>query len=541
MAITMAPGTRIVTPRPQPGPGPGLTFEQQRQQAAKEAEARRRGQWPSGEPYVDPKEQAKLRAIEERAKKLGITPQEIQAARERAARRRAGQPEPVEKLSVPQTVWRFLTPWAEEQGDTFLGYMGEWPARVKKDYTERIQQFRTDFANIGNREAQRQALLDRQPALKAEYDAYQAAPMWAKLLTGSSVYYDKGQDLYLPIVAGVPPDVVPAAKGGKLLVETVKRGVKRTAVMTAADVGMDPKTFRLFRQARVADPKLTVEAFRVQQTVDAARRAGVQADWDKLAQQIARGNIQNADDVARWVARNPRPVPPPASGITPGVVAAQRGQRALRQAEEAAELKRVIEAFNRANAAQQKARQALLGPQRISAVPLPTTAGRATMQAEAERQLQQWERANATTAASQIADTGMTDAVAAAAPDTMQRIVDEASATQAKRVLDDASPAVAEALKVGTATDVREAAEQAIKEQTREAQQTKTQQEQKQQTQQKQAEKRQAKQETKVGDGEREKPPAEKAAEAGKGKAPATPKLPLVFQGKKRKQLTPEE
>lgn len=65
-----------------------------------------------------------------------------------------------EKVSIPQAIWRFLTPWAEEKGETFV----------------------TNLKGVTSRTSSSQAELKQRYAEQKE--SWEAAPLWAKVLAG---------------------------------------------------------------------------------------------------------------------------------------------------------------------------------------------------------------------------------------------------------------------------------------------------------------------------------------------------------------------
>jgi len=164
-------------------------------------------------------------------------------------------PEQVSKADLIKSLWRSLTPWNEEAGQTYLEYMKQYPERVKATF----------LANIAY---QGGAIRGDQTVLKQQYKAEQAeakdAPLWARLLFPPTVYYDKGRDTYGIVIAGEAPMV----GGGKTVTKTVER-IAKVAV-----------------KERV--------------------------NWKAVTDAIKRGEIKSATDAKRWqeIQKAFKPKPP---------------------------------------------------------------------------------------------------------------------------------------------------------------------------------------------------------------------------------------
>jgi len=87
-------------------------------------------------------------------------------------------------------VYRFLTPWDETGGQTYIDYMKLYPERVKQSILVPIGK--------GSQPTQKQ--------LKADYEAAKDAPLWQKLLGASpQIVYNNKTKSYSPIYASEAP------------------------------------------------------------------------------------------------------------------------------------------------------------------------------------------------------------------------------------------------------------------------------------------------------------------------------------------------
>lgn len=383
---------------------------------------------------------------------------------------------PPAKVSIPQTIWRYLTPWAEESGDTFISYMQGYPARVAADYKGRVDTFKTDISMVGKPEAQQAAILAKQADLQAQHTVYQNSPTWAKLLSGPTVSYDSKTGLYSPILAGVPPDAIPAGKIRKVAQTTTQKILKTLAPQ---DVGMGPAQYKRFITARGRNPSLSPDAFKAKEAVAATQKANVKVNWNQVSNEVRKAKEAKRLQEIIAAPKKPTVTRIPAKKRPPARLSPQDRQNAERQATRVAanirKRRELIEKYNWPRTAQEvkdqarkKALERAKATPRVGAIPIPMPTPNGKR--ETENQLSRWAKANPTTAAREIADTNMGTVMAVAAPAEFQQIVRKASPAARTQVLAAVSTEVKEAVQTGTATEVQQAAETAIKEQTKQAQ-----------------------------------------------------------------------
>ena len=132
------------------------------------------------------------------------------------------------KVSIPKSIWRMLTPWAEEKGETFLAYVKGTPSRaLSKD--------------VGT-----------QAELKAAYENQKEQPMWMRVLFGQQYVKRNGQ--YYRVVVGEAPMISPAGRATKLAQQAVDIGTKKLPALktiTPEDLGINEKTFEVLLKMRL--------------------------------------------------------------------------------------------------------------------------------------------------------------------------------------------------------------------------------------------------------------------------------------------------
>lgn len=186
----------------------------------------------------------------------------------------------VSRLS--KTVWRFITPWKEEKGQTAAAYLRETTRWAKFPPT--------------------------QAELKTEYEASTAQPAWARLLFPNNVMRMR-DGTYVRVLMGVPPMVTPA---GKLPAKEVQRIIKTIQI-----------NWNKFVPAR--KPKVSAET------------------WARLTKAIERGTVKNADDATNWIKLHGTPPAPGLSRVqqvrdTEAAMDALKGAAAKRFLEQSREI-----------------------------------------------------------------------------------------------------------------------------------------------------------------------------------------------------------
>jgi len=174
-------------------------------------------------------------------RELGVPQQDINSIKQNLKNLAAAQ---AGALPISKAVWRILTPWAEEEGETFTTAVKGLPKQW--------------WRNVTNPK------VDNQVALKMEYEKMQSSPLWMQLLFGTSVIKDPKTEKYYRVLAGEPPLIVPAGGATKLTRLIVDTATKKlpailktttpgaTKLITAADLGMTEAQFAKFVAWRVS-------------------------------------------------------------------------------------------------------------------------------------------------------------------------------------------------------------------------------------------------------------------------------------------------
>ncbi len=121
-----------------------------------------------------------------------------------------------QKVAPVKAVWRKLTPWREEEGETFVSY-------VKERYTSKQP--------------------PSQEQLQAQLDTYQASPTWAKMLFGSPGVAKMKDGTLVQLVAGEAPPV-----GGAFIskAEQAAQLARKTTLLKTVEINWNklvpPKT-----------------------------------------------------------------------------------------------------------------------------------------------------------------------------------------------------------------------------------------------------------------------------------------------------------
>lgn len=351
-----------------------------------------------------------------------------------------------------KAVWRFLTPWTESADETFLSHMSGWPQRVKDDW---VASFRPQEPKS-------------QSALAEQFQAEQDAPLWARLLMGNTIV-QRSDGTFSPVVVGVvdlPVGPGVAARTGdaaRRVLEIVKRGVK---TLGPDDVRMNPAQFDRFIKARVVSPNLAPEVFKAGEVARETVRRNINVNWAKMAEEIARGNVKNADDAAKWAARNARPAPVPAgAGASPAQLAAE----AVRKGSTQTDIERIIKAFNDSV----KAKQLVAASSRPAILPvinpyIVPDAGAAstwqpfkpgTLTEERIKELvDQWTTLRPAEAVRRMTGSNLTNVAAVAAPASVIQIAQKATPVTREKLLAALSPAAQQAIATNNATSLQNAA-----------------------------------------------------------------------------------
>lgn len=141
-----------------------------------------------------------------------------------------------EQQSAIKTVFRMLTPWNEEAGETYLKYMQGWSGRVKESFKQSTRSTATP---------------ESQASLKAEYEANKSAPMWAKALMPKTVGLRNGE--YYRITT----TEAPGAGKKTAVVDTAKRIVINAKNIDWDDVLSRIRSGKAQTPADIAKAKLT--------------------------------------------------------------------------------------------------------------------------------------------------------------------------------------------------------------------------------------------------------------------------------------------
>lgn len=416
---------------------------------------------------VEPAPPEQVREETERARRERLataTPEELDPRRAPAVAGVEGAP-PVPAVSIEvapaerpagslRRFWRSLTPWTEEAGDTFASHVKGWPGRVADDWRNTFQRRRPPD----------------QATLQAQFEAEQSAPRWLRLLLGNTVTRHR-DGTFSPIVVGVvdlPVGPAGVARGGsaaRRIVEVVRRTAR---TLGPDDVRMTPGQFTRFVQARVRDPKLTPEAFKASEAIETVTKRGLNVDWDLLARDVARGEVNNADDVARWISRNARPAPPPpGAGASP----AQLAREAARKGTTQTDIEKMVKAFD----ASVKAKQ--LSQARLGVLPIftpylnPNTGPASTWrpfkpgqltEAAIRRLNEGWSNIEANEAIRQMTDSNLAEIAAVSSPETIIRGWQNAAPGWRRKLIETVSPAVGEAIQTANAEEVKVAAQESV-------------------------------------------------------------------------------
>lgn len=187
--------------------------------------------------------------------------------------------------SLIKDIWRQLTPWDEEAGQTYLQYMSKYPERVKQSFKENV--------------LTRQGLT--QDELKARYDANEAArkdakslPLWARILftPPQDVSYDAKTDKYLYLVLGEVPS---SASGKARAAQQVAQAARTVTTIAPKDVGMSEQSFAQFLKARVKNPDLTPDNYKAREIIERLPHI----DWKKVTDALERGEIESVSKLRR--------------------------------------------------------------------------------------------------------------------------------------------------------------------------------------------------------------------------------------------------
>lgn len=329
---------------------------------------------------------------------------------------------PKQQVTIPQTVWRALTPWVEERGETVVSY---YKSALTRDT---------------------QPPVVRQAQLRSQYGAERNAPLWSRLLFGQSIVKDR-QGNYSPVLAGFPPDV--------------GLGKADVVVRTARKVITLPKVVP-------PDPKKVAEA---------ARHFGKVIDWDKMATEIANGRIKNAADARRWAARQPTKQLPFGPDAPPSPRSAPPTQ---------ADVQKAIDAFNKAVQSKKTppTTRTPIRPPSFAAAPVPFTLpstrtpasewrpfrpGQLT-KARMELLLNRWRNISPNRAVQEMNQSNLIAVAVAASPKITVHQIRMSSPTVRDRALRNTSAAFRNAVEEGTSSEARTAAKTEVKESTKQAQ-----------------------------------------------------------------------
>lgn len=239
------------------------------------------------------------------------------------------------KDNLIKNIWRAVTPWNEDIGETFLKYTKDYPKRVKETFAQ------TYGGTFETQEELKMAYASNQK----EKEELKTAPLWAKLLfpAREDVVYDKKTRTYYRVLMGEAP-----ATGGKKAAASVGAAVekaaekvaetRKVATISPKEAGIpEGEAWQRFIKARVDNPKLTPEEFKAQEIAKQAPKI----DWKKVTDAIDNGKIKSAQDAAR----------------------AEQGRQVKTKEEVLAEVKKAMEAARKAEQTRlqaESAKQAVL-------------------------------------------------------------------------------------------------------------------------------------------------------------------------------------
>lgn len=157
--------------------------------------------------------------------------------------------------SLTSMIWQAVTPWDESADVTF-----------------------TDFITGYN--ITHQPVVKSQDELKAIYEQERSAPLWSKILFGTTVVKDNDSGQYMEVIALEAPAISPAS-GGQSAVKGLKTVIPKVAESAYTRSQMDA----LEQALKEAIQAKTVKS----------------VNWDELAKAIRAGQVNNATSASRWV------------------------------------------------------------------------------------------------------------------------------------------------------------------------------------------------------------------------------------------------
>lgn len=178
---------------------------------------------------------------------------------------------PREKTNLATNIFRFLTPWREEAGETFLTHAKSWPKRTLATFNQNIS------GPTGN-----------QTELKKQFDDYAASPNWLKALSDQPVILDKGSGQYLQLAIGYGPAVGPK-KG------VVDKGRKLVQTLGPKEAGMSESAFKVFVRARGKTPNLTPAQHKINEA------AKTKFNWKQITEIARKKRIKDKRSLLRSV------------------------------------------------------------------------------------------------------------------------------------------------------------------------------------------------------------------------------------------------
>lgn len=156
-----------------------------------------------------------------------------------------------------KNIYRNLTPWDEDAGETYIAYMKKYPERLKASFLPAAK---------------------TQEELKTKYDNYQKQPLWAKALFGSPhIIYDKKKDTYIEFAAGEAP-MISGAGGKEKLAKTATKVIEKIV----KEASKESKVAEKVTEAAKTTKKLKTIEINWNKILEDAEKAKKQADWDKV-------------------------------------------------------------------------------------------------------------------------------------------------------------------------------------------------------------------------------------------------------------------
>lgn len=182
--------------------------------------------------------------------------------------------EPQEINKIADNIWKAITPWAEDKGETFQDYVKNFPSYLAAYYTEPTQE-----------------------ELAEGYQAFEESPLWYKLVFHGGVINPITKDSdgkYGRIIQGEAP-MISAASGGLNVAKQAFSKIKPLLIVAPIETGLSDAAYLRFLNARVTNPNLSIEGFKsLDGLLDFATKNPIRYNTDK---QVLSELFQDLNDV----------------------------------------------------------------------------------------------------------------------------------------------------------------------------------------------------------------------------------------------------